>query len=258
MIELFELTKRYRQVLAVDHLSLTVRPGEIFGFLGPNGAGKTTTIKMIAGTLQPTSGRVVINGCDLAEDPEGAKRSVGFIPDRPFLYEKLTGMEFLQFMAGLYGVNSSRFRPRAESLLELFELSEWQNELIESYSHGMKQRLIMSSALIHQPKVLVVDEPTVGLDPRGARLIKNIFRQLRDNGVAVFVSTHTLSIAAELCDRIGIILKGKLLTEGTVPELMAAAGAVEQLEDAFLKLTGGDEHQALADFLRGQNEDIQA
>jgi len=254
MIECIELTKRFKNVVAVDSLSLKVRPGEIYGFLGPNGAGKTTTIKMIAGTLRPTSGRVLIDGVDLAQSPEEAKRVVGFIPDRPFLYEKLTGLEFLQFMAGLYGVNSGKFLSRAQSLLELFELTDWQHELVESYSHGMKQRLIMSAALLPRPKVLVVDEPMVGLDPRGARLVGNIFRQLRRNGVSIFVSTHTLSIAAELCDRIGIILRGRLLVEGAVAELQAQAGAGGQLEDAFLKLTGGEEEQALAAFLLEQSE----
>ena len=254
MIELIGLTKRFKQVLAVDDLSLKVRPGEIYGFLGPNGAGKTTTIKIIAGTLRPTSGRVIIDGQDLAENPIEAKREVGFIPDRPFLYEKLTGLEFLQFMAGLYGVNSQTFRSRSESLLELFELTEWRQELVESYSHGMKQRLIMSASLIHQPKVLVVDEPMVGLDPRGARLVSNIFRQLRKNGASIFVSTHTLSLAAEICDRIGIILKGRLLAEGTVEELQAMAGSSRQLEDTFLRLTGGEEEQALAEFLRNESE----
>jgi len=209
---------------------------------------------MIAGTLRPTSGRVLIDGVDLAQSPEEAKRVVGFIPDRPFLYEKLTGLEFLQFMAGLYGVNSGKFLSRAQSLLELFELTDWQHELVESYSHGMKQRLIMSAALLPRPKVLVVDEPMVGLDPRGARLVGKIFRQLRRNGVSIFVSTHTLSIAAELCDRIGIILRGRLLVEGAVTELQAQAGAEGQLEDAFLKLTGGEEEQALASFLLDQSE----
>ena len=250
MIELKDLTKRFRQVLAVDRLNLTVRPGEIYGFLGPNGAGKTTTIKMIAGTLRPSSGRVIVAGHDLATEPEQAKQCVGFIPDRPFLYEKLTGMEFLQFMAGLYGVNSTDFKSRALALLELFELVDWRDELVESYSHGMKQRLIMSASLIHQPRVLVVDEPMVGLDPRGARLVTRIFRQLRDNGAGVFVSTHTLSLASEICDRIGIILGGRLLTEGTPADLKAQAGHSRELEEAFLKLTGGDEEQALIEFLR--------
>ena len=250
MIELVNLTKKYRQVTAVDDLSLSVRPGEIYGFLGPNGAGKTTTIKLIAGTLRPTSGQVLIGGIDLAREPEKAKARIGFIPDRPFLYEKLSGYEFLEFMAGLYAVNSNRLAPRAEALLELFELWDWRHELVESYSHGMKQRLIMSAALVHQPKILIVDEPMVGLDPRGARLVRNIFLQLKSNGVSVFVSTHTLSIASELCDRIGIILHGRLLMEGTVDELKKRAGESRELEDAFLKLTGGEEEQALAAFLR--------
>lgn len=253
MIELVNLNKKYRQVKAVDDLSLKVNPGEIYGFLGPNGAGKTTTIKMIAGTLSPTSGRIIVGGRDMDKEPEKAKKAVGFIPDRPFLYEKLTGKEFLQFMAGLYGVTDGVFDGRAQSLLELFELADWKNELVESYSHGMKQRLIMSSALIHRPKVLVVDEPMVGLDPRGARLVADIFRQLKKNGVCVFVSTHTLSLAAELCDRIGIIFKGRLLVEGTVDELKTKAGESSELEDAFLKLTGGREEQALARFLKQED-----
>jgi ABC-2 type transport system ATP-binding protein len=250
MIHINKLTKRYKQVVAVDHLTLEVRPGEIYGFLGPNGAGKTTTIKMIAGILKPTSGRIMIDGCDLALQPDHAKKVVGFIPDRPFLYEKLTGLEFLEFMAGLYQVERRDFLRRADSLLELFELSEWKDEMIENYSHGMKQRLIMSAALIHRPKVLVVDEPMVGLDPRGARLVRNIFKQLRSNGATLFISTHTLSIAADVCDRIGIILNGRLRASGTVDELAAEAGDSRELEDAFLRLTGGDEEQALVDFLR--------
>jgi ABC-2 type transport system ATP-binding protein len=250
MIEIENLTKKYKKVTAVDELSLKVPAGTIYGFLGPNGAGKTTTIRMIAGTLRPTSGRIVIGGVDLAKDPREAKRQVGFIPDRPFLYEKLTGYEFLQFMAGLYEVNGSAFISRAESLLNLFELWDWRSELVESYSHGMKQRLVMSAALIHRPQVLVVDEPMVGLDPRGARLVARIFRQLKDDGRSIFVSTHTLGLAQELCDRIGIIFHGRLLVEGTVEELRAKAGESRQLEDAFLKLTGGDEEQALAEYLR--------
>jgi len=250
MIKLIEITKRFKQVLAVDRLSMEVDPGEIYGFLGPNGAGKTTTIKMIAGTLRPTSGRVLIDGHDLADEPLAAKRVVGFIPDRPFIYEKLTGLEFLRFTADLYDLNHNSFKTRANDLLELFELIDWKDELVESYSHGMKQRLIMSAALLHRPKVIVVDEPMVGLDPRGARLVKNIFRQLNRSGVAILMSTHTLSIAAEVCDRIGIILQGRLLTEGTPEELKAQADRSEHLEEAFLKLTGGHEEQVLADFLK--------
>ena len=252
MIELIELTKNYKKVVAVDCLSLRVKPGEIFGFIGPNGAGKTTTIKMIAGILKPSSGRVVIGGFDQSIHPEEAKRLIGFIPDRPFLYEKLTGMEFLQFMAGLYGVNGRVFNQRAGVLLDLFELTDWKAELIENYSHGMKQRLIMSAALIHHPKVLVVDEPMVGLDPKGARLVSNIFNKLRDKGISLFISTHTLSLASKLCDRIGIILHGRLLVEGTVEDLKAKAGESPELEDAFLRLTGGETEQALDEFWEDQ------
>jgi len=249
MIELIKVSKQFRQVLAVDNLSLKVNQGEIYGFLGPNGAGKTTTIRMIAGTLKPTTGQIRIDGRDLEKEPIAAKRVLGIIPDRPFLYEKLTGHEFLRFMAGLYGVSNQDFEERAIELFELFELGDWRHELIESYSHGMKQRLIMSSAMLHRPKVLVVDEPLVGLDPRGGRLIKNIFRQLKQNGVSILMSTHTLSLAAEVCDRIGIIFHGRLLTEGTAESLLAQAKGSTQLEDAFLMLTGGQQEQALARFL---------
>ncbi|MBW2087174.1 MAG: ABC transporter ATP-binding protein, partial [Deltaproteobacteria bacterium] len=234
MIELIGVSKQFRQVLAVDNLSMQVDQGEIYGFLGPNGAGKTTTLKMIAGTLKPTSGRIIINGRDIDRQPLAAKQELGFIPDRPFIYEKLTGFEFLRFMAGLYSMNHDSFSARSRELLELFELAGWQHELVESYSHGMKQRLIMSAAMIHRPRALIVDEPMVGLDPRGARLLKNIFRQLRKNGVSILISTHTLAIAAEVCDRIGIIHRGHLFAQGTVEELKAQAGGTDHLEEAFL------------------------
>lgn len=249
MIQLTEVSKKYRQVQAVDKLTMKVEPGEIYGFLGPNGAGKTTTIKMIAGTLRPTSGQIIIDGYDLASHPEEAKQVVGFIPDRPFIYEKLTGYEFLKFMAGLYNVNSNSFDPRAQELLELFELVDWQHELVESYSHGMKQRLIMSSAMIHRPKILIVDEPMVGLDPRGGRLVKNIFSHMRSTGTTILMSTHTLAIASEVCDRIGIILNGRLLIEGSAESIKAQAGSSQHLEEAFLRLTGGDSEQSLSHFL---------
>ncbi|MBW1709001.1 MAG: ABC transporter ATP-binding protein [Deltaproteobacteria bacterium] len=252
MIELIDVSKRFKQVEAVNSLSMRVNRGEIYGFLGPNGAGKTTTLKMIAGTLKPSSGRIIINGRDVDRNPEAAKQELGFIPDRPFLYEKLTGFEFLQFMAGLYKVNHDSFSSRSRELLNLFELSSWEHELVESYSHGMKQRLIMSAAMLHRPKALIVDEPMVGLDPRGARLLKKIFRQLRLNGVSILISTHTLSIAADICDRIGIIHKGRLFTEGTVEELKSQAGGSKHLEEAFLKLTGGNEEQVLTDFFKSE------
>jgi ABC-2 type transport system ATP-binding protein len=241
MIRLEKLTKRFNHVTAVDEVSLRVIPGEIYGFLGPNGAGKTTTIKMLAGIMLPTSGRIVIDGLDLQKSPIEVKARVGFIPDRPFLYEKLTGMEFMSFMANLYGLNGVGLENRIHKFLELFELAEWSRELVGSYSHGMKQRLIMSAALLHEPRVFIVDEPLVGLDPKGARLIKRIFSKLKKSGLTVFMSTHTLGIAEELCDRIGIIQKGKLLAEGTVVELREMAGQEDlRLESIFLHLTGAD------------------
>jgi ABC-2 type transport system ATP-binding protein len=242
MIHVENLTKRFRRVTAVDGVSFKVAPGEIYGFLGPNGAGKTTTIKMLAGVLRPTSGRIVIDGLDLERDPIAVKRRLGFIPDRPFLYEKLTGLEFMSFMADLYSLNGAGRDERIQRFLELFELAEWGRELVGSYSHGMRQRLIMSAALLHGPRAFIVDEPMVGLDPKGARLIKSIFRKLKSSGLTVFMSTHTLAIAEELCDRIGIIHRGKLLAEGTVAELRDLAGQKDSpLESVFLRLTGGGE-----------------
>ena len=239
MISVENLTKRFHRATAVDGVSFQVAPGEIYGFLGPNGAGKTTTIKMLAGVLRPTSGRIVIDGVDLERDPIAVKRRLGFVPDRPFLYEKLTGLEFMSFMADLYRLNGPGRDERIQQFLDLFELAEWGRELVGSYSHGMRQRLIMSAALLHAPRVFIVDEPMVGLDPKGARLIKNIFRKLTRSGLTVFMSTHTLAIAEELCDRIGIIHRGKLLAEGTVAELRELAGQADSpLESVFLRLTG--------------------
>ncbi|MDR1546339.1 MAG: ABC transporter ATP-binding protein [Deltaproteobacteria bacterium] len=238
MIKLERVTKRYRKHLAVDDLSLTVRPGEIYGFLGPNGAGKTTTIRMLAGALAPTSGAIHLDGHNLALKPREAKAILGYIPDRPFLYEKLSGHEFLIFAADLYRVPGPEAERRSRELLELFELWDWRDELIENYSHGMKQRLIMSGALLPRPKILVVDEPMVGLDPRGAKLVMDIFRRLaREDAVSVFISTHTMSLASRLCDRIGIIFKGRLISEGSEAELRQAAGRGGDLEDLFLELT---------------------
>jgi ABC-2 type transport system ATP-binding protein len=238
MITLTHLTKRFGSLTAVSNLSLEVRRGEIFGFLGPNGAGKTTTIKMIAGILEPTEGSITICGKNLAEDPASAKQVTGFIPDRGFLYEKLSGIEFLQFVASLYGMDDGHAEARIRDLLALFEMKDWTGDLIESYSHGMKQRLVMSAALIHEPKVIVVDEPMVGLDPKAGRLVKTIFRSLANKGVTVFMSTHTLAVAEEMCDRIGIIHEGRLIALGTASELRQKAGGQENtLEAVFLRLT---------------------
>ena len=252
MIELIHLTKRYGHTLAVDDLSVSVDAGEVFGFLGPNGAGKTTTIRMMMGLLQPTSGTVRLAGHDLATDAINAKRLCGFVPDRPHVYEKLTGGEFLDFVAGLYDVPATVAAPRRDELLELFDLQDWSAELIESYSHGMKQRLVMAAALIHAPRLLIVDEPMVGLDPRGARLLKRTLRQLAHTGVSVFMSTHSLEVAEETCDRIGIIMQGKLVALGTVEELRRQAGerSNARLEEIFLRLTGGEDVAELLTALR--------
>jgi ABC-2 type transport system ATP-binding protein len=240
MIHLDGLTKRYGDHVAVDDLHLQVNAGELFGFLGPNGAGKTTTIKMIAGLLRPTSGRIELAGFDLANEPEKAKAVLGFIPDRPFLYEKLSASEFLRFIAGIYGIDGQDVTSRIDQYLELVELTHVKGDLVESFSHGMKQRLVMAASFIHDPKILVVDEPMVGLDPKGARMIKSVFRQRCREGATIFMSTHTLEVAQEMCDRIGIIMDGKLIALGSMTELQKEASSDRpELEPIFLKLTGG-------------------
>ena len=242
MIELIELTKRFGNLLAVDHINLHVKQGEIFGFLGPNGAGKTTTIKMLAGLLKPTSGRALVDEHDVVTHQMEAKRVIGFIPDQPFLYEKLTGVEFLKFIGSLFGMKKDEIQWGISHLLDLFELDGWGDELIESYSHGMKQRLVMSAALLHNPKLIIVDEPMVGLDPKGINLVKRIFKQKSEEGVTIFLSTHTLEIAQQICHRLGIIDRGKIIVIGTLSELMAAledkTGQTGTLESLFLALTG--------------------
>jgi ABC-2 type transport system ATP-binding protein len=250
MIRLAQLTKRYGTFVAVDQISLQVPRGQLFGLLGPNGAGKTTTFRMIAGILRPTAGRIWLGEDDLLAHPMAAKARLGFIPDRPFVYEKLTGGEFLRFVAGLYGQDGGAVERRIDQLLDVFELTSWKDELIESYSHGMKQKLIISSALVHRPEVIVVDEPMVGLDPRAARLLKDIFRQFVGRGGTVLMSTHTLEVAEAMCDRIAIIQTGRIVAEGTIADLreQTRAGSAS-LEDLFLKLTGGSAGRELAAIL---------
>ncbi len=240
MIRLEGLTKTYGKFVAVDNIDLHVPRGTMFGFLGPNGAGKTTTLRIIAGIMRPTAGRIWLGGDDVVADPMAAKARLGFIPDRPFLYEKLTGAEFLRFVAGLYRQDGEVVEKRIDELLDVFELSQWKNELIESYSHGMRQKLIISSALIHRPECIVVDEPMVGLDPKAARLLKDIFRQFVDRGGTVLMSTHTLEVAETMCNRIAIIQTGKIVAQGTMAELREQTAAGDaSLEELFLKLTGG-------------------
>ncbi len=257
MIEIKNLSKDYGKIRAVNDLSLKVNNGEFFGFLGPNGAGKTTTIKMIAGLLKPTTGSVAVCGHDLVTNPLEAKRKIGYIPDRPYLYERLTGREFLEFVGRLYHLEPEHVEEVSREYLEAFKLYDWVDELVESYSHGMRQKLIFTAALIHDPEVIVVDEPMVGLDPMGVKIVKELFRRLCDRGVTIFMSTHTLEIAEEMCERIGIILKGELTAVGTKEELreMAAKGESESgmnLETIFLKLTGGEEVSELLKALRSQ------
>ncbi|HVG85101.1 MAG TPA: ABC transporter ATP-binding protein [Vicinamibacterales bacterium] len=250
MIGITDLVKQYGGFTAVDGVTLDVQPGQIHGFLGPNGAGKTTTIRMIAGLLKPTAGRIVVNGYDLMIEPEQAKASLGFVPDRPFIYEKLTAGEFLRFHGGLYGMDGGTMEARISEMLDLFELARWRDELVESFSHGMKQRLVMSAAFMHRPRAVLVDEPMVGLDPRGARLIKDVFRRMADRGVAILMSTHTLEVAQEVCDRVSIILKGRIIASGTVDDVRRLSGnADEQLTAVFLKLTGGSGLQEIDEVL---------
>ena len=238
MIELKSLTKKYGDYTAVDDLNLSLQKGEIFGFIGPNGAGKTTTIKMIGGILAPSAGTVKITGIDIQQEPEKAKGKIGFIPDRPYLYEKLTGMEFLKFTADLYGVPDDIFSQKAQQNLEMFSLADWSDELIESYSHGMKQRLIMSAALLHDPEVIIVDEPMVGLDPMAILMVKDLFQHLAQKGVTVFMSTHTLAVAEDICNRIGVINKGQLIASGTTADLQREANTTDaDLERVFINLT---------------------
>jgi ABC-2 type transport system ATP-binding protein len=238
MIQLKNITKKYADFSAVNGLNLSIEKGEVFGFIGPNGAGKTTTIKMMAGVLEPTTGTVSIAGINMMEQPEEAKRKIGFIPDRPYLYEKLTGMEFLKFTADLYGVGQNGFYKKAARKLETFSLADWADELIESYSHGMKQRVIMASALLHEPEVIIVDEPMVGLDPAAIIMVKKLLRSLAREGTTIFMSTHTLRVAEEICDRIGIINKGKLIASGTKTDLQREANITSaDLEQVFLNLT---------------------
>lgn len=240
-LEIAGLEKAYGRFRAVKGVDLAVKPGEIFGFLGPNGAGKTTTIRMIAGILKPSAGTIRISGVDLMADPGTARRLMGYIPDRPFLYEKLSGGEFLRFVAALWGKEGPDVEARMDRFLELFSLAAWKDELVESYSHGMRQKLLIASAFLHDPQLVVVDEPMVGLDPRSARILKDLLRSFVDGGGSVFLSTHTLEVAEAVCDRIAIIVGGEIQARGTMSELREQAGSgADHLEEIFLRVTGGE------------------
>ncbi len=251
MLSLRGVVKRYGSFTAVDGVDLEIPRGTMFGFLGPNGAGKTTTIRMIAGVMQPSEGRILVGGDDVATDPAAAKSRIGYIPDRPFLYEKLSGGEFLRFVAGLWGKEPVEAERRGDRLLELFHLTPWKDELIESYSHGMRQKLLITSALVHQPEMVVVDEPMVGLDPRSARVLKDLLRTYVDHGGTVFLSSHTLEVVEALCDDIAILDEGVVVARGTMDELrrVAHAGGAG-LEEIFLRLTGGAEMEEVVAGLR--------
>ena len=256
LIQTSHLFKRYGDKNAVDDVSFEVHAGEIFGFLGPNGAGKTTTIKMIVGLLQPSSGAVTVGGYNVQTQPLQAKAFSGYVPDEPNMYARLSGREMLRFVGALYNLHRQQVDRRIDELLRVFDLTQAGDDTIDSYSHGMQQKTALAAALVHDPKLLVLDEPTVGLDPKSARLIKDILRQLAERGAAVFLSTHILEIAERMCDRIGIINKGKLIAVGTMEELRslgtagdAASGAGSSLEDIFLGLTGGTEYAEIAEVL---------
>ncbi|VAX15024.1 Efflux ABC transporter, ATP-binding protein [hydrothermal vent metagenome] len=243
MIYIDGVTKAFGSTVAVDRLTLHVKPGECFGFLGPNGAGKTTTLKMLAGLLTPTKGALTISGFDIQKNPVEAKKIIGYVPDKPFIYEKLTGREFLEFIRDIYRVNGdSKVIDKQSALLDMFSLSGWLDELVETYSHGMRQKLIITAALIHNPKVIIIDEPMVGLDAKGMRQVKGLFREVADSGNTVLLSTHTMAVAQEICDRIAILSKGKVIAIGTIDELRANAGSErDDLESIFLELTKNDE-----------------
>jgi len=252
IIQASGLTKRFGKLVAVGGVTLEVEAGQVFGFLGPNGAGKTTTIRMLTGLVRPTSGSALVAGFDVVQEPREVKRRVGYLAETPYLYPKLTGREFLAFMGGLYEVPPKVTRQRAEALLILFELADKADELVETYSHGMRQKLALAGAMLHDPPVLFLDEPTSGLDPRSARLVKDLLVALVGRGHTVFLSTHVLEIAEQLCHRVGIIDQGRVVATGTLDELRhQAQSEAYSLEDVFLQLTGGGEERELAAYLRG-------
>lgn len=243
MISLQGVSKSYGRKLAVDDLSLEIAPGEFFAILGPNGAGKTTTIKMIAGLLRPSAGRVLVCGKDAQADAIEAKKVCAYVPDQPFLYDKLSGLEFMNFVGDLYGVDAAERAREIDRLTELFGMRDFVQELSESYSHGMKQRLVLAATLLHKPKVILVDEPLVGLDPHHARLVKQVFREQAASGTSIFMSTHVLSVAEDFADRIGIMIQGRMVALGRMEELRKSAQVDGRLEEVFFKITEGMPHE---------------
>lgn len=254
LIKTHQLTKSYGMTTVVNNLNLEVKGGEIFGFLGPNGAGKTTTIRMLTGLMEPSAGEAFIAGYDIRKQPTEAKGLMAYVPDQPKLYGKLSAREFLDLISSLYRMPKDISSQRREMLLEMFGLIDRADELLEGYSHGMRQKVVLASALIHQPQVILLDEPTVGLDPASARLLKNVLMELAGKGVAILISTHILEIAERMCHRVGILKAGELIAEGSPEELRQTVGhAGESLEDIFLDLTGGQENAELIKGLEGDN-----
>jgi len=237
MIHIQQVTRTYGSQVAVDCLTLELKQGELFSLLGHNGAGKTTTIKMLVGLLRPTSGQIQVGHFDVVKSPREASRLIGYVPDQPFLYDKLTGREFLTFVAEMYGLTANESRVAVESECERFQLTEFLDRLTESYSHGMRQRTIFAAAMIHQPEVLIVDEPMVGLDPHSIRLVKDLLQSYTREGKTVLMSTHTLGIAEEIADRVGVMSMGKMIFEGTIEKLHEALpGVGDSLESMYLAL----------------------
>ena len=239
MLVIENVTKRYGTFVAVDDISLSIPAGTIHGFLGPNGAGKTTTMKMVCGLIRPTAGQITVAGFDVRKDPLDVKKRLGYVPDRPHVYERLSALEYMYFIAGLYRIEPDTARSRALEFLELFGLTEVQNHLVESFSHGMKQRLVMASVFMHRPQLMIVDEPMVGLDPQGARLLKDVLQhEARENGMTILLSTHTLEVADEVCDEVTVIHRGRIIAQGSPESLRQQTGSEGlRLEEVFLQLT---------------------
>ncbi len=247
ILQIQGLHKRYGKFTAVHQIDLEVPYGQVYGILGPNGAGKTTTLRMITGLIQPSAGAVFVDGLSMAKQPDQVKAITGFIPDRPYVYDKLTAFEYLRFIAGLYSMRGDQAAQRIKALLTMFGLWEWGDNLIEGFSHGMKQRLVFAGALLPKPKLLIVDEPMVGLDPKGHKLIKELFGQLAREGMTILLSTHTMEVAQEVCDQIAIINHGKIIARGDMSALRVEAGADEgTLEEVFLRLTEESEQERAA------------
>jgi len=248
ILKIESVTKSFGKITAVNNLSLELYAGEIFGFLGPNGAGKTTTIKIIAGLLHPDSGKISVGGYDVQNQPQQAKSVIGYIPDNPYIYDRLSGREFLELVGSLYHMDHKTINERIEWLFDIFSVDSWGDNFAAEYSHGMRQKIIMASAIMHDPRLIVIDEPMVGLDPQSQRLVKGVLRKMTERGTAIFMSTHTLTVAEELCNRVGIIHQGNLMKLGTIDELRSEAQMEgRSLEELFVYLTGGEKEIKLWD-----------